>query len=157
MVRVFRTSVELDLYVVDFKKPLERNEDWDEESLAREGDDYISDAAAGDSDDNLHSPLISRQETNTDKDLPRHAHDGDVVQTAALVSKPALYNKDLMHHQPVGPAMIHPSETAAKGPSWNDLFEPGVKHALFCSDNLTHAPLYNYCHEAHGYGYFWQK
>ncbi|KAL5066579.1 hypothetical protein RYX36_028316 [Vicia faba] len=186
-----------------------RNEDWDEESLAREGDDYISDAAAGDSDDNLHSPLISRQETSTDKDLPRHAHgslsnirqgsnvgepagsagigggwqlawkwsehegpdgkkegafkriylhqeggatgsrrgsvislagdfptDGDAVQTAALVSKPALYNKDLMHHQPVGPAMIHPSETAAKGPSWNDLFEPGVKHALFVGVGL---------------------
>lgn len=189
-----------------------RNEDWDEESLAREGDDYISDAAAGDSDDNLHSPLISRQATSMDKDLPHQAHgslanirqssllqgnagepvgsagigggwqlawkwsehegpdgkkeggfkriylhqeggtgsrrgsvislggdlptDGDAVQTAALVSKPALYNKDLMHHQPVGPAMIHPSETAAKGPSWNDLFEPGVKHALFVGVGL---------------------
>lgn len=33
-----------------------------------------------------------------------------------------------MHQQPVGPAMVHPS--AAKGPSWSDLFEPGVKHAL---------------------------
>ncbi|KAI5402215.1 monosaccharide-sensing protein 2 [Lathyrus oleraceus] len=190
-----------------------RNEDWDEESLAREGDDYISDAAAGDSDDNLHSPLISRQATSMDKDLPQQAHgslsnvrqgsllqvntgepvgsagigggwqlawkwseqegpdgkkeggfkriylhqeggpgsrrgsvisflggdvptDGEAVQTAALVSKPALYNKDLMHQKPVGPAMIHPSETAAKGPSWNDLFEPGVKHALFVGVGL---------------------
>lgn len=183
-----------------------RNEDWDEESLAREGDDYVSDAAAGDSDDNLHSPLISRQTTSLDKDIPPPAQgslssmrqgslfqgnvehagstgigggwqlawkwseregpdgkkeggfkrvylhqeggpgsrrgsvvslsigdmptDGEVVQAAALVSQPALYNKELMHQQPVGPAMIHPSETAAKGPSWSDLFEPGVKHAL---------------------------
>lgn len=191
-----------------------RNEDWDEESLAREGDDYISDAAAGDSDDNLQSPLISRQTTSMDKDMPLPAHgslsnmrqgsllqgnagepvgstgigggwqlawkwseqegpggkkeggfkriylhqeggpgsirasvvslpggdvptDGDVVQqAAALVSQPALYNKELMHQQPVGPAMIHPSETAAKGPSWNDLFEPGVKHALFVGVGL---------------------
>ena len=182
-----------------------RNEDWDEESLAREGDDYVSDA--GDSDDNLQSPLISRQTTSLDKDIPPHAHsnlasmrqgsllhgnsgeptgstgigggwqlawkwseregpdgkkeggfkriylhqdggsgsrrgsvvslpggdlptDSEVVQAAALVSQPALYNEDLMRQRPVGPAMIHPSETIAKGPSWSDLFEPGVKHAL---------------------------
>lgn len=185
-----------------------RNEDWDEESLAREGDDYISDAAAGDSDDNLQSPLISRQTTSLDKDMPPPAHgslssmrqgsilqgnagepagstgigggwqlawkwseregsdgkkeggfkriylhqeggpgsrrgsvvslpggdvpaDGEIVHAAALVSQPALYNKELMHQQPVGPAMIHPSGAAAKGPSWSDLCEPGVKHALF--------------------------
>ncbi|RZC05044.1 monosaccharide-sensing protein 2-like [Glycine soja] len=184
-----------------------RNEDWDEESLAREGDDYVSDAAACDSDDNLQSPLISRQTTSMDKDITPPAHsnlssmrqgsllhgnageptgstgigggwqlawkwserespdgkkeggfqriylhqdggsgsrrgsvvslpggdlptDGEVVQAAALVSRSALYNKDLMCQRPVGPAMIHPSETIAKGPSWSDLFEPGVKHAL---------------------------
>lgn len=184
-----------------------RNEDWDEESLAREGDDYVSDAAGGDSDDNLQSPLISRQTTSLDKDMPPPAHgslssmrqgsllqgnagepagstgigggwqlawkwseregpdgkreggfkriylhqeggpgsrrgslvslpggdvpaDGEVVQAAALVSQPALYNKELLNQQPVGPAMVHPSEAAAKGPSWSDLFEPGVKHAL---------------------------
>nr|KYP41073.1 Monosaccharide-sensing protein 2 [Cajanus cajan] len=151
-----------------------RNEDWDEESIAREGDDYVSDAAADDSDDNLQSPLISRQTTSLDKDMPAptqgsmrqgsllegepsgntgigggwqlawkwseregifkriylHQEDGEIVQAAALVSQPALYNKELMHQQPVGPAMIHPSATAAKGPSWSDLFEPGVKHAL---------------------------
>ncbi|KAI4350203.1 hypothetical protein L6164_004677 [Bauhinia variegata] len=181
-----------------------RNEDWDEESLAREGEDYVSDAGGGDSDDNLQSPLISRQTTSLDKDMPappngslssmrqgsltqgeptgstgigggwqlawkwseREGPDGEkeggfkriylhqeggsgsrrgslvslpggdvateneVVQAAALVSQPALYNKDLMHQQPVGPAMVHPSETAATGPSWSDLFEPGVKHAL---------------------------
>ncbi|KAL2346002.1 hypothetical protein Fmac_000002 [Flemingia macrophylla] len=188
-----------------------RNEDWDEESLAREDDDYASDAA-GDSDDNLQSPLISRQTTSLDKDIP-HAHssnlsstrqgsllhgnageptgstgigggwqlawkwterdgpdgkeggfkriylrqdggpgyargsvvslpggdlptDGEVVQAAALVSQPALYNKELMQQLPVGPAMIHPSETTAKGPSWSDLFEPGVKHALMVGVGL---------------------
>ncbi|KAJ7967061.1 monosaccharide-sensing protein 2 [Quillaja saponaria] len=163
-----------------------RNEEWDEESLAREGEDYASDAAAGDSDDNLQSPLISRQTTSLDKDLPPPAHgslssmrhgslmqgntgepvgsagigggwqlawkwsekegqdgkkevslpggdapaDGEFIQAAALVSQPALCSRELMHQQPVGPAMVHPSETAAKGPSWRDLLEPGVKHAL---------------------------
>jgi len=173
-----------------------RNEDWDEESATREGDDYVSDAAADDSDDNLQSPLISRQATSVDRDMAAPAHgsmrqgslvqgeaagntgigggwqlawkwsekdgvvkriylheeggpgsrrgslislpggdapnltDGEIVQAAALVSQSALYNKELMRQQPVGPAMIHPSETAAKGPSWSDLFEPGVKHAL---------------------------
>uniref|UniRef100_A0A0R0G755 Major facilitator superfamily (MFS) profile domain-containing protein n=1 Tax=Glycine max TaxID=3847 RepID=A0A0R0G755_SOYBN len=174
-----------------------RNEDWDEESIAREGDDYVSDAAdTDDSDDNLQSPLISRQATSAERDMPAPAQgsmrqgsllqgepagnsgigggwqlawkwsetegvfkriylhqeggpgsrrgsiislpgcdaptltDGEIVQAAALVSQSALYNKELMHQQPVGPAMIHPSQTAAKGPSWSDLLEPGVKHAL---------------------------
>ena len=158
-----------------------RNEDWDEESIARdgEGDDYVSDANE-DSDDNLQSPLISRQATSVDRDMPAPGQgssmigggwqlawkwsetegvfkriclhqeggptgssrrgslislpggdgDGEIVQVAALVSQSALYNKELMHQQPVGPAMIHPSQTSAKGPSWSDLFEPGVKHAL---------------------------
>ncbi|MFQ6630077.1 hypothetical protein Gotur_008035 [Gossypium turneri] len=53
----------------------------------------------------------------------------DYVPAAALVSHPALYSKELMKQHPVGPAIVHPAE-AAKGPSWNDLLEPGVKHAL---------------------------
>lgn len=181
-----------------------RNEEWDEESLAREGEDYQSDAGGGDSDDNLQSPLISRQTTSMEKDMIAPAHgslssmrqgslagepvgsmgigggwqlawkwseregpdgrkeggfkrvylhqegisgpqrgsivslpggdaptDGGLVQAAALVSQPALYPKELMHQQhPVGPAMVHPTETVTKGPSWRDLCEPGVKHAL---------------------------
>ncbi|XVE66485.1 hypothetical protein DITRI_Ditri08aG0083300 [Diplodiscus trichospermus] len=183
-----------------------RNEEWDEESVHREGEDYQSDAAAGDSDDNLQSPLISRQTTSVEKDMVPPAHgsltsirhgslmqtnagepvgsmgigggwqlawkwsekegqdgkkeggfkriylhqegvpgsrrgslvslpgadapaDSEYVQAAALVSQPALYSKELMKQHPVGPAMVHPAETA-KVPSWNDLFEPGVKHAL---------------------------
>nr|ATQ36703.1 tonoplast sugar transporter 2 [Citrullus lanatus] len=181
-----------------------RNEEWDEESLAREGEDYQSDAAGNDSDDNLRSPLMSRQTTSMEKDMIAPAHgslssmrqgslagepvgsmgigggwqlawkwseregpggnkeggfkrvylhqegisgpqqgsivslpggdaltDGGYIQAAALVSQPALYSKELMHQHPVGPAMVHPTETVTKGPSWADLFEPGVKHALF--------------------------
>lgn len=185
-----------------------RNEEWDEESLAREGEDYMSDAAAVESDDNLQSPLISRQTTSMEKDMgaptshgsilsmrqgsalrgtngepvgstgigggwqlawkwteregedgkkeggfkriylheggvaaPNRGSlvslpgadapaDGEYIQAAALVSQPALYSKDLLDQHPIGPAMIHPSEAAAKGPNWKDLFEPGVKHAL---------------------------
>ncbi|XP_060168742.1 monosaccharide-sensing protein 2-like [Lycium barbarum] len=179
-----------------------KNEEWDEENLAIEGDDYASEAAAEESDDNLQSPLISRQATSLEKDMvppPSHGsifsimqgndgepvssagigggwqlawkwteregddgkeggfkriylHEGgtqgirreslasltggdmpgggEFVRAAALVSQPALYSKDLMDQHPVGPAMIHPSEASSKGPSWSDLFEPGVKHAL---------------------------
>ncbi|KAH9694265.1 hypothetical protein WN944_028356 [Citrus x changshan-huyou] len=183
-----------------------RNEEWDEESLVREGDEYPSDAAGGDSDDNLQSPLISRQTTSIEKDMVPPAHGtlssmrhgsqvqgnagepvgmgigggwqlawkwsekegrdgkkeggfkriylhqegvpashrgslvsmhgedvpvgGEVVQAAALVSQAALCSKELLDQNPIGPAMIHPSETAAKGFSWKDLAEPGVKRAL---------------------------
>ncbi|CAJ1973109.1 unnamed protein product, partial [Sphenostylis stenocarpa] len=184
-------------------EPHVKNEQWDEESLQREGEDYMSDAGGGDSDDNLHSPLISRQTTSLEKDMPpppshgsilssmrRHSSlmqgsaeqvgstgigggwqlawkwtdkgeegkkqgefkriylheegvsasrrgsivsipgEGEFVQAAALVSQPALYSKELIDGHPVGPAMVHPSETASKGPSWKALLEPGVKHAL---------------------------
>ncbi|CAJ2642780.1 monosaccharide-sensing protein 2-like [Trifolium pratense] len=185
-------------------EPHIKHEHWDEESLQREGEDYMSDGAAGDSDDNLHSPLISRQTTSLEKDLPPppshgsmlnnirrnssliqesgepvgntgigggwqlawkwsgkgedgkkqgefkriYLHEegvsgsrrgsmvsipgeGDFVQAAALVSQPALFSKELIGEQPVGPAMVHPSKTASKGPIWEALLEPGVKHALF--------------------------
>lgn len=189
--------------------PRVKTEQWDEESLQREGEGYASDAAGGDSDDNLHSPLISRQATSLEKDLvPPASHgsvlsmrrhsslmqgtgetvgstgigggwqlawkwsekeggdgkkeggfkrvylhqeggpgsrrgsllslpggdvpaEGEFIQAAALVSQPALYSKELIDQHPVGPAMVHPSETASKGPIWAALFEPGVKHALF--------------------------
>nr|XP_043633405.1 monosaccharide-sensing protein 2 [Erigeron canadensis]XP_043633409.1 monosaccharide-sensing protein 2 [Erigeron canadensis] len=194
-----------------------KHEDWDEESVGeREGDDFGSDAGGNDSDENLHSPLISRQTTSVEKDMiqpaahgsiqnARHGSalqnaggdqmgstgigggwqlawqwteregedgkkeggfkriylhqeagsgsqrgslisvvggggdmvtDGDVFQAAALVSQPALYSKDLVDQHPVGPAMAHPSEAAMKGASWKDLFEPGVKHALFVGIGL---------------------
>ncbi|XP_021896832.1 monosaccharide-sensing protein 2 [Carica papaya] len=197
-----------------------RNEEWDEESLAREGEDFQSDAGGGDSDDNLQSPLISRQTTSMEKDLgvapqgslvtmrqgsqmqgntgeavgsmgigggwqlawkwaeredqdgkkeggfkriylhqegvpgsrrgsmvsvagDASAYGGELVQAAALVSQPALFLRELMSEHPVGPAMIHPSETAVKGPSWTDLFEPGVKHALLVGVGIQ--ILQHYC------------
>ncbi|TKV98914.1 hypothetical protein SEVIR_8G005200v4 [Setaria viridis] len=55
----------------------------------------------------------------------------EFVQAAALVSQPALYSKKLLEQRAAGPAMVHPLEAVAKGPKWADLFEPGVKHALF--------------------------
>lgn len=61
-------------------------------------------------------------------DVPEES---EFVQAAALVSQSALYSKDIPGQHPLGPAMVQPSETASKGPSWKDLFEPGVKHALF--------------------------
>ncbi|KAK9928465.1 hypothetical protein M0R45_025598 [Rubus argutus] len=186
--------------------PRGKTEQWDEESLHREGEDYPS---GGDSDDNVHSPLISRQTTSMEKDMvPPPAHgsvlsmrrnsslmqgtgetvgstgigggwqlawkwsekqgedgqkeggfqrvylhqegvpgsrrgslmslpggdipaEGQFIQAAALVSQPALYSKSLIDQHPVGPAMVHPSETASKGPIWAALLEPGVKHALY--------------------------
>lgn len=184
---------------------------WDEESGQRDGEDYASDGPGGESDDNVHTPLLSRQTTSLEgKDMmPSHVshgstlsmrrhsslmrgnggeavssmgigggwqlawkwserdgadgkkeggfkriylhqegvpgsrrgslvslpgvdipEGGEYIQAAALVSQPALYTKELMGQHPVGPAMVHPSEAAAKGPKWGDLFEPGVKHAL---------------------------
>lgn len=62
-------------------EPHVKNEHWDEESLNREGEDYQSDAADGDSDDNLHSPLISRQTTSLEKDLPPPPSNGSMLSS----------------------------------------------------------------------------
>ncbi|KAL8135831.1 hypothetical protein AgCh_010439 [Apium graveolens] len=185
--------------------PHTKPEQWDEESLQREGEDYTTDAGGEDSDDNLQSPLISRQATEKDMVPPpshgsilgvrrnsslmqghagedsmgigggwqlawkwseRQGDDGEkeggfkriylheegisgsrrgsivslpggeiaeseYIQAAALVSQPALYSKDLMNQQhPVGPAMVHPSETVSQGVGWSALLEPGVRRAL---------------------------
>ncbi|XP_072957738.1 monosaccharide-sensing protein 2-like [Typha angustifolia] len=56
--------------------------------------------------------------------------EGQYIHAAALVSDPALYSRHKMNWHTIGPAMVHPSEAAAKGPKWKDLFEPGVRHAL---------------------------
>ncbi|XP_050227213.1 monosaccharide-sensing protein 2 [Mercurialis annua] len=194
--------------MISTAEPHVKHEHWDEESLQREGDDYMSEAAGEDSDDNLHSPLISRQTTSLEKDMPpppshgsimnmrRHSSlmqgtgeavsstgigggwqlawkwseregedgkkeggfqrvylhqegapgsrrgslislvggdvpaEGECIQAAALVSQSALYSKELLDQHPVGPAMIHPAETAKKGPLWAALLDPGVKRAL---------------------------
>lgn len=186
--------------------PHVKNENWDEESLQREGEGYGSEGGEEDSDnENLHSPLISRQTTSLERDIvPQHTQGslsmrrgssilqgshgeavgigggwqlawkwteregedgkkeggfkrvylreegvpesrrgslvsilgGDVdrensfIQASALVNQPALYSKELMSQHTIGPAMVHPSETASQGPIWSALLEPGVKRAL---------------------------
>ncbi|KAL2232133.1 monosaccharide-sensing protein 2 [Sesamum indicum] len=188
-------------------EPNIKNEEWDEESLQREGEGYASEAGDADSDDNLQSPLISRQNTSMEKEMAhpqshgsvlnmrRHSSliqgnageaagigggwqlawkwseregedgkkeggfkriylhqegaplnsrrgslvsipggdapiDGEYIQAAALVSQPALYAKELVDRHAVGPAMVHPAETAGKVQILAALLEPGVKRAL---------------------------
>lgn len=202
--------------------PHAKNEQWDEESLQREGDDYTSDAGGADSDDNLHSPLISRQTTSMEKDMPPPSHgsilsmrrhssltqgggeavgstgigggwqlawkwseregedgkkeggfkriylheegvpgsrrgslvslpgndvppENEYIQAAALVSQPALYSKELMDQHPVGPAMVHPAETATKAPIWSALSDPGVKRALIVGMGIQLLQQVVYC------------
>lgn len=52
------------------------------------------------------------------------------IPAAALISRPSQYGKDIHLENQVGPALIHPAETATKGPAWSDLLEGGVKQAL---------------------------
>ncbi|KAI4321686.1 hypothetical protein MLD38_035037 [Melastoma candidum] len=62
--------------------PHGKHEQWDEESLQREGEgEDLEAAGGGDSDDNLHSPLISRQTTSMDKDMvpPPPASHGSIL------------------------------------------------------------------------------
>ncbi|KAI3462290.1 hypothetical protein Pfo_018953 [Paulownia fortunei] len=157
-----------------------KNEHWDEESLQREGDN-ASDASGAESDDNLRSPLLSRQDTNPEKDTPGeqvsgmgigggwqlayrkdekssgglkriYLHqeggpgsrrgsvlslsggdalaEGEFIHAAALVSQSVLRAEDITSHHSIGTATDKQPEAAAKGPTWRDLFEPGVKHAL---------------------------
>uniref|UniRef100_A0A5B6ZY00 Putative Tonoplast monosaccharide transporter2 isoform 1 n=1 Tax=Davidia involucrata TaxID=16924 RepID=A0A5B6ZY00_DAVIN len=168
-----------------------KNEEWDEESLQRDGEQQALDASGAESDDNLRSPLLSRQATSVEKDLGPPASnselvsgmgigggwqlayklseqkgeegkreglkrlylhqegvpgsrrgsllslpgadvsaEGECIHASALVSQSVLHSKDLIGQHPIGDAMVQPSEAAAKGIGWGDLFEPGVKHAL---------------------------
>lgn len=52
------------------------------------------------------------------------------IPAAALISRPSQYGKDIHLENQVGPALVHPAETATKGPAWSDLLEGGVKQAL---------------------------
>ncbi|KAK6154052.1 hypothetical protein DH2020_013691 [Rehmannia glutinosa] len=126
-----------------------KNEHWDEESLQRDADN-ASDASGAESDDNLRSPLLSRQDTNAEKDNTGEQEggtgsrrgsvlslsggdgtaEGEFVHAAALVSQSVLRTEDIMSHHSIEAATDKKPEAATKGPSWRDLFEPGVKHAL---------------------------
>ncbi|KAK4390022.1 Monosaccharide-sensing protein 2 [Sesamum angolense] len=60
-------------------EPNIKNEEWDEESLQREGEGYASEAGDADSDDNLQSPLISRQNTSMEKEMGHPQSHGSVL------------------------------------------------------------------------------
>ncbi|MCL7033037.1 hypothetical protein MKW94_020829 [Papaver nudicaule] len=60
-------------------EPHVKEEDWDEESLQRDGEDYASDNAGVESDDNLQTPLMSRQTTSMEKDMVPPASHGSML------------------------------------------------------------------------------
>ncbi|KAG6385841.1 hypothetical protein SASPL_154722 [Salvia splendens] len=62
--------------------------------------------------------------------------DGELVHAAALVSHSVLRADDVTSHQSIGLATDKKPQAAAQGPTWRDLFEPGVKHALFVGVGL---------------------
>ncbi|KAE8729583.1 Monosaccharide-sensing protein 1 [Hibiscus syriacus] len=108
-----------------------RHEEWDK--------DYGHDGAANDSDDNLHCPLISRQDTDKDIVPTTHGSLGNLRQGSllqletqlvawglvvvgswlinGLKRKPkmaALYSEELVKQHPVGPPMVLKSKQVAK-------------------------------------------
>ncbi|XP_073295603.1 monosaccharide-sensing protein 2-like [Primulina huaijiensis] len=158
-----------------------KNEQWDEESPKRDRE-HESDASGDESDDNLRSPLLSREDTNAEKEnaddqvsgmgigggwqlayrkddkIPGgvkriYLHqeggpgsrrgsvlslsggdapaDGEFIHAAALVSQSVLRPGDLTSQHQISVAVDKRAEYAPKRSSWRELFEPGVKHALF--------------------------
>lgn len=64
--------------MISTAEPHAKQEEWDEESQ-RDGEGYMSDGLHADSDDNLHSPLISRQTTSLEKDMVGPVSHGSVL------------------------------------------------------------------------------
>ncbi|XP_074308694.1 monosaccharide-sensing protein 2-like [Silene latifolia] len=62
--------------------------------------------------------------------------EGRFVQAAGLVSQSALSIKDFKVDSPFEEGIVKPSASATKGPSWRELFEPGVKRALIVGMGL---------------------
>ncbi|CAM6010225.1 unnamed protein product [Sphagnum balticum] len=68
---------------------------------------------------------------------PPSVGEPEAFQAAVLVGRPpSRFGKELFQQHPVGPAMIHPSETATKLPSWSNLLEGGVRRALIVGVGL---------------------
>ncbi|KAL2905974.1 Monosaccharide-sensing protein 2 [Bienertia sinuspersici] len=67
---------------------------------------------------------------------PSDIPEGQLVQAAGLVSQSKLNIKGFKGDSPLEGGNIQPTVAATKGPSWKDLFEPGVKHALFVGMGL---------------------
>jgi len=57
--------------------------------------------------------------------------DDSGFQAAVIVGQSAQFSKALMEEHPVGPAMMHPAETATRVPPMGNLWDHGVKRALF--------------------------
>ncbi|KAI5060983.1 hypothetical protein GOP47_0023488 [Adiantum capillus-veneris] len=53
-----------------------------------------------------------------------------VFQASSLVGTPAQSQVSLVAEGSIGPAMLHPVNTALRGPAWSDIMEPGVRGAL---------------------------
>ncbi|KAH9622698.1 hypothetical protein KSS87_009676 [Heliosperma pusillum] len=184
-----------------------RHENWEAESHGEDGSSDV-DAANGDSDDNLKTPLLSPNASVLEKDtLPPssgsilnmrrnsslmeagevvnstgigggwqlaykrtdkkgqdgkselkrvYLHqepgmgsmrgslvsiqaipgNGQFVQAAGLVSQSALCVTDFKIDSPMEECVVKPSISATNGPSWRELFEPGVKRALIVGIGL---------------------
>lgn len=67
---------------------------------------------------------------------PSDIPEGQLVQAAGLVSQSTLNIKDFKGESPLEGGNIQPSAAATRGPSWRELFEPGVKSALFVGVGL---------------------
>ncbi|KAH7297626.1 hypothetical protein KP509_25G004100 [Ceratopteris richardii] len=71
--------------------------------------------------------------------LPRYGSTVSAVEpmhAAALVTKPSQYGKNIELENQVGPALVHPAETAKKGPAWSELLQGGVRQALIVGVSL---------------------
>lgn len=53
------------------------------------------------------------------------------MQAQVIVAQSSLFSKELLEEHPVGPAMMHPAETATRVPPVQNLWDAGVKRALF--------------------------
>lgn len=56
--------------------------------------------------------------------------EAEFVQASAVVSQTAVRSKQVLGQIPDVPSKVEPSQKVDKGPSFGDLFEPGVKRAL---------------------------
>lgn len=177
-----------------------KHEQWDEESLLRDGDHQPLDPSEAGSDDELRSPLLSRHATNADKDMGPYPTNGSalsmrlysgIMQQESVRSNSgmdigggwqlaykysegkekekgglkrvylhqdnntprvrygsvssvtegdfhasALVSLSTVDQIPVDGEVIKLSQSVAKGSTWVELFEPGVKHALIVGVGL---------------------
>eukprot|EP00250_Pteridium_aquilinum_P010961 c19748_g3_i1 orf=157-2505(-) len=78
-------------------------------------------------------PTVDGSRMGSMYSLPRYGStvsNLEPIQAAALVSRPSQYGKDINLENQVGPALLHPAQTAKQGPSWSELLEGGTRQAL---------------------------